>query len=87
MKNSSGGELGFRRLGRGCSGAVRVRVRAQEGAAEAYKGAGVLLGVRATLGGRARGGVSGGTRGVRVGDGSVAGMTGGAHLSVSAGGG
>jgi hypothetical protein len=42
-------------------------VRGPGGAAAAYKGDGVLLGVRAMLGRRARGGLSG-AGGVRVGD-------------------
>jgi hypothetical protein len=67
--------------------AARVLGEGPRGAAVAYKGAGALLGVRATLGRRARGGLGGGAGGVRVGDGWRRGMTRGHRLSVAASGG
>jgi hypothetical protein len=67
--------------------AARVLGEGPRGAAAAYKGAGVLLGVRVTLGRRVRGGLGGGTGGVRVGDGWRRGMTRGPRLSVAANGG
>jgi hypothetical protein len=61
--------LGFRATAHRGSVAARAWVRGPGGAAAAYKGSGWLLGVRATLGRCARGGLDGGAGGVRVGDG------------------
>jgi hypothetical protein len=61
--------LGFRAAAHKSSVAARFSGEGPRGAVAACKGVGVLLGVRATLGRRARGGLGGGAGGVWVGDG------------------